>query len=151
MLAEGSTTVSISSRNGRCGGCAMVSRSGVATNCSGGSAAPSSFSARSVERRRRRARAGAGAAPFGLGFSVSVARTRVAVGSSEHVEIDGLDQPVGRAVVLKADGAGLFGAHIHSTFREPSTNLAVATAISLRGRRLDGDVFTHIPAIGFLL
>jgi hypothetical protein len=28
-----------------------------------------------------------------------------------NVEIDGFDQPVGRAVILQADGAMFFGAH----------------------------------------
>ena len=28
-----------------------------------------------------------------------------------YVEVDGIDQPIGRAVILKADGAWFFGAH----------------------------------------
>jgi hypothetical protein len=56
----------------------MVSRSGVATNCSAGSAAPSSFSARRLSASPS-STSGAGAAPLPLGRSMSAARTWVAV------------------------------------------------------------------------
>src|SRR5262249_35880642 len=73
-------------------------------------------------------------------------------GVEGDVELDSLDQPVGRAVVLKTYGAGLFRAHIRSAFpRTPTDPFAVTTVRELRGRRRDGDVFTHIPSIRFLL
>ena len=33
------------------------------------------------------------------------------LGVEQNVELDGLDQPVGRAIIFEADGAVLFGAH----------------------------------------
>src|SRR5262249_35883543 len=45
-------------------------------------------------------------------------------GVEGDVELHSLDQPVGRAVILKVDGAGLFSAHIRSAFREPPRNLS---------------------------
>ena len=82
VLADGSTTVSISSRNGRRGGWAMVRLSGVAAYCSGVSGAPSSVSDTS-ERPSPSSTSGAGVAALGFGFNCNAARTRVAFGSSE--------------------------------------------------------------------
>ena len=109
VLAAGSTSVSISSRNGRFGGWAMVSFSGVATKLSAGSGLPSSASETSLSSSPS-STSGAGA-PSVLGLSMSVARTVEAVGCSDTSRFDGLDQPVGRAVILEANEAGFFGAH----------------------------------------
>ena len=87
----------------------MVSRSGVATKFSAGSGLPSSASEASFSSSPS-STSGAGA-PAALGLSLSLARTVVAVGCKRHVEVDGFDQPIGRAVILEADGAGFFGAH----------------------------------------
>src|SRR5262249_12055252 len=91
----------------------MVSWSGVATNCSGGRAAPSSFSARSLSASPSSI-SGAGAAPFPLGRSVSAARRRV----ERDIEFHAVDQPVGRAVIFKPDRTRLFGAHVGSVGEE---------------------------------
>ena len=56
-----------------------------------------------IERRRR---PGGGIGPE-LERGVHRAARRI----EPHVEVNGLDQPVGRTVVGKADGAGFFGAH----------------------------------------
>ena len=109
MLAVGSTTVSISSSNGRFGGCAMVSRSGVATKALRRQRLAvererTSFELLAVEHERRRR---AGAVRLELELGADCRRGRI----ERHVEIDGLDQPVGRAVILEADGAWFFGAH----------------------------------------
>jgi len=82
VLADGSTTVSIASVKDRCGGCAMVRRSASATK-------RSAAIGRQPQRRAH------------------PRRGRV----ERHVEIDGLNQPVRRAVILKADRHGLLGAH----------------------------------------
>ena len=87
----------------------MVSRSGVATKFS----AAQRFA---VERkraklqllavehqRRRRAR--------GVGLEPELGAHRGRGRMQRHVEIDGFDQPVGRTIILEADGAGFFGAH----------------------------------------
>ena len=74
-------TVSISSSNGRFGGCAMVSRSGVAMKLPLGSGLPSSASERSFNSSPS-STSGAGV-PALFGLSLSLARTVVAVGSSE--------------------------------------------------------------------
>ena len=81
VLLVGSTTVSISSSNGRFGGCAMVSLSGVATKFSAGSGLPSSVSDLSFSSSPS-STSGAGV-PALLGLSFSLARTVVAVGWSE--------------------------------------------------------------------
>ena len=61
-----------------------------------------------VEHQRRRRRG------LGIGLQLQhrahTRRRRV----ERDVELDGLDQPVGRAIVLEADGSGLFGAHRRS-------------------------------------
>ena len=74
--------VSIVSLNGRCGGCAMVRRSGVATKAPSGSGRPSTSRPTTATARRRRAPAGPGAVA-GLGRRLSFERTRLAVGCSE--------------------------------------------------------------------
>jgi hypothetical protein len=81
VLAVGSMTFSISSSNGRFGGCAMVSRSGVAVKLPFGSGLPSSERERSLSSSPSRTSGAGVASPFGL--SLSLARTVVAVGSSE--------------------------------------------------------------------
>ena len=82
MLADGSTSVSISSVNGPFGGCGMVSWSGVATITVGCAAsAPSSLSDTSDKPSPSSTSGAAGAC--GLGLSASVARTLVCVGCSE--------------------------------------------------------------------
>ena len=110
MLADGSTIVSISSRNGRCGGCAMVSRSPVATYCPAGKRRAvelqrGQLELLAVEHERR------GAALVGIGLQrqrrADPRRGRV----ERDVEFDRLHQPVGRAIIGKADGAGFLGAH----------------------------------------
>ncbi len=108
----------------------MVSRSAVATNCSGGSGV-------AVERQRGQVEAVAIEHQRRRGGAAGRERERRAHprgGRVEaDVEIDGLDQPVRRAIVLETDGAGLFGAH--------------GALLGCGGR----DVFTHIPRIGILL
>ena len=101
--------VSISSSNGRFGGCAMVSRSGVATKFSAGSGLPSSASERSFNSSPS-STSGAGVAGrvrLELELGANRGRRRM----QRYVEFDGFDEPIGRAVILEADGAGFFGAH----------------------------------------
>ena len=87
----------------------MVSRSGVATKFSAASGLPSSASERSFSSSPS-STSGAGV-PAELGLILSLARTVVAVGCERNVEFDGLDEPIGRAIILQADGTGFFGAH----------------------------------------
>ena len=56
------------------------------------------------EGRRRRA--------VGTGLERQRGAHPRGLGVERNVEFHGLDQPVRRAVILQADGAGLFGAHI---------------------------------------
>ena len=57
-----------------------------------------------VEHERRR-RAGA------VGLELEPGANRRRSRMERNIEIDGFDQPVGRAVILQADGAVFFGAH----------------------------------------
>ena len=102
-------TVSISSSNGRFGGCAMVSRSGVATKALRRQRlavererAQPQFLAVEHERRRR-------ARGVRLELELGADRRRGRI--ERHVEFDGFDEPIGRAIILQADGPGFFGAH----------------------------------------
>ena len=55
------------------------------------------------DERRRRAR--------GIRFDLELGANRRGGRIERHVEVDGFDEPIGRPIVLKADGTRFFGAH----------------------------------------
>ena len=110
MLAAGSTSVSISSVNGRRGGCAMVRPFGRRDIAVG-------WQRRAVELQRderqpiavehQRGRS----AGRRIGLQLERRAHRRLRRMQLDVEIDGFDQPIGRPVFGQADGTGFFGAH----------------------------------------
>ena len=68
-----------------------------------------------VENERRR---DPGAVRLELEFGPDNGRSRI----ERYVEIDGVDQPIGRAVLLQTDGAWLFGAHDQLDVEVSQTN-----------------------------
>ena len=101
--------VSIASSNGRCGGCAM--RQPVR-----GGDVSIGRERLAVERERRQREPVAvehqGRGRRGRIRPQAQGRAHARRGRMErYIEMDAIDQPVGRTIILKADGTGLFGAH----------------------------------------
>ena len=134
VLADGFSSVSISSVKGSFGGEAMVSRSGVTKFALTSSAAPSSVRRLSFKPSPSSTRS-APVWPCGLGRMLSRDDNARCLPVKPDVEINAFDQIVRCAIVREADRLGDIGTHLGLA---TGRNLNVVRIIKIPGQGANG-------------